>query len=159
MAYVPKTYRKDGGDTMVVASGGKIDVEDGGFVFDPASIRNVRVRATAAQVNATGGLAVVAGITGKKIRMVDCKIIAIGGNASGATGVQLKSGTVVLIDAKVAGLTQSTVARAGATNINVLADGASFVAQAEGAGVVVIKDGSDLATATHVDVIFDYVIE
>ena len=28
--YQPKTYRKDGGDTIVVASGGKVDVEAGG---------------------------------------------------------------------------------------------------------------------------------
>ena len=30
MSYIPKTYRKDGGDTFVVADGGKIEVESGG---------------------------------------------------------------------------------------------------------------------------------
>lgn len=30
--YTPKVYRKQGGDTMVVASGGVIDVETGGVV-------------------------------------------------------------------------------------------------------------------------------
>lgn len=32
MTYVPKTYRKDGGDTQVIASGGKLVVEDGGTI-------------------------------------------------------------------------------------------------------------------------------
>lgn len=35
MSYMPKTYRKDGGDTMVVASGGKIEVESGGAIIFP----------------------------------------------------------------------------------------------------------------------------
>src|SRR3990167_10537180 len=30
--YQPKVYRKDGGDTQVVASGGKIEVETGGDI-------------------------------------------------------------------------------------------------------------------------------
>ena len=34
-SYRPKTYRKDGGDTMVVASGGKIEVESGGAIVFP----------------------------------------------------------------------------------------------------------------------------
>lgn len=175
MSYQPKTYRKDGGDTFVVASGGEVlvesggsitlesgssmTVESGGALYDAGAVRNVRVRATAAQVNASGGYAVLAGVTGKKVRMVDCKMIAIGGAASGATGVQVKCGTTVLVDAKAAALTQSTVCRAGDSNVNVLADGASFVAQTAGDGVTVVKDGSNLATATHVDVIFDYVLE
>jgi len=33
MSYIPKTYRKDGGDTFVVASGGQILVEPGGSVM------------------------------------------------------------------------------------------------------------------------------
>ena len=35
MSYQPKTYRKDGGDTMVVASGGKIEIETGGALVAP----------------------------------------------------------------------------------------------------------------------------
>lgn len=33
MSYQPKTYRKDGGDTYVVANGGKITVESGGSII------------------------------------------------------------------------------------------------------------------------------
>lgn len=32
MSYEPKTYRKDGGDTFVIASGGKLMVESGGSI-------------------------------------------------------------------------------------------------------------------------------
>lgn len=32
MSYQPKTYRKQGGDEFVVASGGKITVESGGLL-------------------------------------------------------------------------------------------------------------------------------
>ena len=131
----------------------------GTAVRAPGMVQNVRVRATAAQVNATGGLAVLPALAGYKYRMVDCKMIAVGGAAGGATGVQIKCDTVLLVDAKVAALGQSVVARAGDTNVNVLADGASFATQAAGKSVVVIKDGSDLTTATHIDVILDYVIE
>ena len=33
--YQPKVYRKDGGDTMVVAAGGKIEIETGGIILGP----------------------------------------------------------------------------------------------------------------------------
>lgn len=32
MSYAPKTYRTDGGDTTVIASGGAINVESGGQI-------------------------------------------------------------------------------------------------------------------------------
>jgi len=32
MSYIPKVYRKDGGDTLVIASGGVLDIESGGVV-------------------------------------------------------------------------------------------------------------------------------
>lgn len=131
----------------------------GTAVRTPGISQNVRVRATAAQINASGGLEVLPAVEGYKYRMLDCKMIAIGGDAATATGVQLKCDTTLLVDAKVAGLTQSTVARAGDTNINVLADGASFVAQAANKAITVVKDGSNLATATHIDVILDYAVE
>lgn len=165
MTYQPKTYRKDGGDTLVVASGGTIEIESGGVanvsgaIYDTGAMRTVRVRATAAEVNASGGKEVLPAIEGKKYRMVDCKLIAVGGDAANATGVQIKCDTTVLVDAKIAALTDSTVARAGDSNVNVLDDGASFVAQAANKSIVVVKDGSNLATATHIDVLLDYVIE
>lgn len=57
MSYEPKTYRKDGGNTQVIASGGKIEVESGGVVDIESGgalkIAGTQVTATAAQLNST----------------------------------------------------------------------------------------------------------
>lgn len=57
MSYNPKTYRKDGGDTHVIASGGKIEVESGGIIDVESGgafkIAGTQVTATAAQLNTT----------------------------------------------------------------------------------------------------------
>ncbi len=163
-----KVYGKGLG--VVNASGTEVDVAgDDGALYQKgvkldyngaqlnAAILSKRVRVTAAQVNA--GRTILAAVAGKKYRMVDCILIGIGGTAAGATGVQLKCDTVVLIDAKVAAIDQSIVARPGDTNVNVLADGASFVVQAANKAITLIKDGSNLTGATHVDVLLQYVIE
>jgi hypothetical protein len=95
--------------------------------------------------------------------VVDLALIAIGGNAATADGVLVRgtqsAAVVKLMDAKVAGLTQSTLLRIGtATNGVVLADGASFVANDANTAITIIKDGSDLATATNIDVLLSYVL-
>ncbi len=123
----------------------------------PGIVRNARVRATAAQVNA--GHTVLPAIPGYKYRMIDCTLIAAGGTTDGVTGVQVKCDTTLLVDAKVAAIERNVVARAGDTDVNVLADGASFVAQAANKPITVIKDGDDLTGATYMDVIFTYSIE
>ncbi len=46
--YQPKTYRKNGGDSLIVASGGELDVESGGAL----KIAGIQVTATAAELNA-----------------------------------------------------------------------------------------------------------
>lgn len=38
MSYQPKVYRKQGGNELVVASGGKITVESGGEINDPSGV-------------------------------------------------------------------------------------------------------------------------
>jgi hypothetical protein len=91
----------------------------------------------------------------------DLALIAIGGNAQTATGVMVRgtqsASVVKLMDAKVAGLTQSTLLRIGtATNGLILADGASFVPNDANTAITIIKDGSDLATATNIDVLISY---
>lgn len=47
MSYSPKTYRKQGGDEFVVASGGSIDVESGGSL----KLAGTAISATAAELN------------------------------------------------------------------------------------------------------------
>ena len=125
-------------------------------------VKHLRTRVTTAQVNA--GLTLLPALTGQKYRLVDLSLIAIGGNAATATGVLVRgtqaAAVVKLMDAKVAGLTQSTLLRIGtATNGVILADGASFVANDANTAITIIKDGSDLATATNIDVLLSYTIE
>jgi hypothetical protein len=124
------------------------------------NVLNVRKRFTIAEVNA--GATLVAAVTGKSIRMVNCKAIAVGGAAAAVTTVDVL-GTVStsrkLVAFAQANLTQSTVLTAGGTGGTVLADGASYTANDAGTGVTVGKTGSAVTTATHIDVIFDYVLE
>jgi hypothetical protein len=124
-------------------------------------VQHLRTRVTTAQVNA--GHTLLAAVAGRSYRLVDLSLIAIGGAATGATGVLVRgtqSASVVnLMDAKVAGLTQNTLLRIGtATNGLILAAGASFVANDANTAITIIKDGSDLATATNIDVLLSYVL-
>ena len=123
------------------------------------SVLSARVRFTIAEVNA--GATLVAAITGKSIRMVSCKAIAVGGAAGAVTTVDVL-GTVStarkLVAFAQASLTQSAVLTAGGTGAAVLADGASYTANDVSTGITVGKTGSSVTTATHIDVIFDYVV-
>ncbi len=51
--YAPLTYRKDGGDTFIIASGGNMDIESGGTW----QIAGVTVTASAADLNTASGSA------------------------------------------------------------------------------------------------------
>ena len=135
--------------TPVIGSGG---VRGGGV----AHVHRHRV--STAEVNA--GHELLPAISGYKYRIHDVALIAIGGNAATATtvdvlGTQSASG-VKLLAAAVAGLTRSAVLRAGATNATVLADGASFAECDANTAITIGKTGSDLATATHIDVLLTY---
>lgn len=118
----------------------------------------VRKRFSAAEVNAGATLA-TAPATGLKLRLNDITLIAIGGAAAGATSVDVlgtqNGASVKLLSAAVAGLTQSSVLRAGAANAAVLADGKSFLACDAGTPITVKSTGT-LTGATSVDVIASY---
>ena len=122
-------------------------------------VQNVRQRFTIAEINA--GATLVAAVAGKSIRMVSCKAIAIGGAAGAVTTVDvlgtLSTGRKLVAFAQ-ANLTQSTVLTDGGTGAAVLADGASYTANDAGTAITVGKTGSNVTTATHIDVIFDYVL-
>lgn len=122
-----------------------------------------RTRVTLAQANA--GFTLLPALPGVKWRLLDAKMIAIGGAAAGGTSLDLlgtKAGSasrplVVL----VAALTQSAVVRAGASNASVLADGASFTAHDANTAISVTKQsgGSALTTSTHFDIFLEYVAD
>lgn len=120
--------------------------------------RIFRGRFTAAQVNA--GATVIAAVPGYKIQLQDAAMIAIGGNAAAATTIDLlgtqSSSSVKLVANAVAGLTQNTLLRAGATNSAILAAGASFVDNDTNTALTISKTGSDMTTATHIDVLITY---
>ena len=130
-----------------------------GSVVIAGAVVNVRQRFTIAEVNA--GATLVPAVAGKSIRMVDCRAIAIGGAAGAVTTVDVL-GTLTtarkLVAYAQANLTQSTVVGAGHAGGTVLADGASYTANDAGTAITVGKTGSNVTTATHIDVIFDYVL-
>lgn len=116
---------------------------------------------TIAQVNA--GADVLRALSRYRYRIVDMALIAIGGAAGTATSVDI-SGTqaaaaVKLLEALVAGLTQNTLLRAGATNANILAGGASFEKCDVNTPIRITKTGGALDTATHIGVSISYCIE
>lgn len=135
--------------------------ENDGRLILPNVVYQVRKRLAIAEINA--GATVLPALQGFAYRMVDAAAIAVGGSVGATTGVDLM-GTLStgrkLVAFKTAGLTQSTLLRAGtATNGVILADGASFVANDPNTAITVIKDGSDLTTASHVDILLSYCID
>lgn len=121
-------------------------------------VYHIRKRFTVAEVNA--GATLLAAEANVKYRMVDAAMIAVGGAAATATTVDILAtqgaSSVKLVANAVAGLTQNTLLRAGATNSAILAAGASFVANDVNTAITVGKTGSDVATATHIDVLLSY---
>ena len=145
--------------TGAVAFSNVVNGNGGGFVT-----YNLRTRVTRAQLNA--GLTLLAAATGLKYRLISYKAIAYGGNlaaTANATGIAI-SGTqttgVALATIVLAGLTRSTVNTPTSSNNTVLADGASFIAcDATTAITVAAVAGTDLITATGVDIELTYAVE
>lgn len=122
----------------------------------------IRKRFTIAEINA-GAELLPALDSSFKYRMVDAAMIAIGGAVGATTTVDILATAAAasrkLLAVAIAALTQSAVVRAGGANATVLADGASFTANDANTAITVNKTGVTATTATHVDVIFWYVIE
>lgn len=132
------------------------------------AVRNVRGRFTVAEVNA--GATALPAIAGFKYRIVDMQLITVGGDASGATSVDIagtrSAGAVLLLVVPIAFLLRSKVVKPDTELLaspeftpTVLADGASFTALDSNTAVTIQKAGGTLATATHVDLSLSYVIE
>lgn len=146
-----------------VTSGGDLTLttKSGETIYSrAAAVQNIRSRFTIAQINA--GATILAAIPGFKYRMVGCRAVAYGG-AVGATTTVDVVGTIStgrkLVAFAQASLTQSTVLRDGGTGGTVLADGASYTANDANTAITIGKTGSDLTTATGIDVNLDYVVE
>lgn len=128
---------------------------------DQADVQTIRRRFTIAEVNA--GATLLSAVPGFAYRLIDAAVIAVGGAVTAATDVRLlgtrAAGSVALLVAAVAALTQSALLRAGAANAVILADGASFTPLDANTAITIAKTGSPAATATHVDVMATYVLE
>jgi len=124
-------------------------------------VLNVRKRVSIAQINA--GYEILPAIAGRTYRMIQCQAISYGGAVGATTSVDLlgtqSASPVDLVLFLQGGLTQSAVLVSGGTNATVAADGASYAACDTATAITVLKDGSDLTTATGVDFILTYVIE
>lgn len=135
----------------------KVALDDSG---EP-TVNHIRRRFTVAEINA--GATLLPAIAGRSYRMIDSAMIAIGGAAATATSVDLRATQaatgVNLVANAVAGLTQNTLLRAGAANAAILAGGVSFVANDVNTAVTVGRTGSNVATATHIDVLLTYAID
>ena len=147
------------GEALETASGDGAVIEV--LRGSPLGVRTIRTRFTVAEINA--GATLLSAIPGRKYRMVDASMIAIGGAAATATTVDIlatqSASSVKLVANAVAGLTQNTRLIAGTTNSAILAGGVSFVANDDNTAITVGKTGSNVATATHIDVIFSFEIE
>ncbi len=120
-----------------------------------------RFRLTTAVVNA--GSTLLAALPGVRWRLLDWTMIAIGGNAATATSINIigtRAGSAVqLAVVAIAALTRSAVVRADMSNAVVLADGASFTQLDANKAVTAITVGSNLATATGIDIFLTYVAD
>jgi predicted RecA/RadA family phage recombinase len=124
-------------------------------------LMTVRKRFAIAAINA--GATLIPALPGLKIRMVDAMVIAVGGAVGATTTVDIQAtqgaSGVKLVACAQAGLTRSTVLRAGDASSAVLADGASFVANDVSTAVTVGKTGATATVATHIDVSLTYSLE
>jgi hypothetical protein len=113
--YQPKVYRKDGGDTQVVASGGEIVCESGGKIEAPE----------VANVNTQGGIPVVHRLTiadaagdtdivlDHKTRVIEAWAVKTGANGGAGDTATLKNGATAISNAISLNVTDKSIARAG----------------------------------------------
>lgn len=128
------------------------------FTTKIRTMRVVKGTATTAEVNA--GKTIVEADASRTICVHGGYMIARGGNASGATSVDIKDTAdtpVVAVACAVAGLTQDAVLSFdAASNVTNTTRGTGLTA---GKGLQIKKTGSNLATATSVDYLVEYTVE
>lgn len=152
---------EDRSDVLVANFGGSKGKSAVGGTAARPSILNLRSRVAIADINA-GPVALVPALKGFKARMVDYKIIAIGGAAAGLTALTL-NGTqatvsVALTTIAQANLTENTLQLPHSAGHTLPAAGASWVANDVNTAITLSKTGGAITTATHIDVILSFVL-
>lgn len=142
----------------------KVAIHDGTgarFVAKNGDVHVERFHKTIAEVNA--GATLLSALANFKYRLIDAYAIAVGGAAGSVTTVDVlgtqSTSSVKLVAFAQAQLTQSAVVRAGASGGTVLSDGASFAACDQNTAITVGKTGSDVDTATHIDIVLTYAVD
>jgi hypothetical protein len=114
MSYAPKVYRKQGGNELVVASGGKITVQAGGEVVH-ATTGNADVVGATPVVHridiAAGALSDTDVVLTYKTRVIDAFLVLRGAGVS-TTTLQVKNGTSAITDAMAASGSDKALVRA-----------------------------------------------
>jgi hypothetical protein len=127
-------------------------------------IKTFRQRFTVAQLTTAGTpFSCCPALPGVRWRLVDAYLIAIGGNVTTSTSINI-AGTraaaqVELLVVAIAALTQSALVRAGAANAVILADGASFTQMDANFALTAHSVGGTPTVATNVDMMIDYVAD
>lgn len=127
-----------------------------GQVVHNDNVRSKRVRVSLLELNA--GHELLPAVDGYGYRIVDVKVIAVGGALGTATSIEIECDTADLFSVAAAQLTQSAVNGPGITGTTVLADGASFDVNADNKAVTISATGT-ADTLTDVDVILTYTLE
>lgn len=164
-------YRADSGSTVGPRIGtateaadnpsstGYVKLDESGTSTGGGTLRQLQQRVTIAEINA--GLTLLPAQPGLSYRLVDAFVIAVGGAVGAVTTVDIL-GTLTtsrkLVAFAQASLTQSTLLRAGASGATILANGASFTANDANTAITIGKTGSDVTTATHIDVTLFYTV-
>lgn len=120
-----------------------------------------RFHVAIADVNA--GLVLVPAVSNFAYRLVDAFAVAVGGAVAAVTTVDLiatlAASTRKLVAFAQASLTQSTLLRVGAAGAAILADGASFTINDVKTPLSIGKTGSDITTATFIDLELTFTAE
>ena len=154
-------YFPQGGDSMVVASGGTLTLEKGSTLSATTSatgfVQTVRVRPLVSAINASGGAEILPAVAGVKYKIVSFSMISVGGAAGAATSVDIHGWQTTeksLIVVPIASLVEDTIVTAGTSAGGI----ANLVCDAN-KPIFVEKAGSDITTATSIVVVVNYVTE
>ncbi len=152
-----------GVSTAVVAGGAGDTLADVlllGAAASAGAVRHIRRRFTVAELDA--GATLVQKVPGLRYRMIDAQAIAIGGDVTTVTTIDIigdVGGARKLVAFGVAALTEDDMVRVGEAGGVHLAAGASFTTNDAGDAILVGTTGAAITVATHVDISFTYAID
>jgi len=140
-SFVPGVYKTDGGDKLVVASGGTLTIEAGG-VLENANLGGAvgvrggdtpaagHVRAVKFDMDNTAGSVTWTNASGYAFHILTARVLKTDGNGTAGDSVQLKNATNAITEALTLNGVNDTTLTAFATiddSKNAIADGGTLV--------------------------------